>query len=350
MGGLFAKNREVSNVYLFVIMMLLLLIIGLRDVTVGVDTASYINDYENISRMSFSEMWKYAIATEEPLYVIISWFPSMFSLNFTSYLMLWALFPVISLYKIFKSELVDGYDYIVSIIVFFLLGLFAFYVAGIRQTAALSVIFLGYRYLNKLSLKGLRAFLMDKNVYLFLLTIAVAYMIHNSSIIFLLALPCLFFRVRWWYLVLVIGLFFLGRVVKIDQIVILSKLLFEDRFENYGTTYESSISVSALIMQVILFLMCFIVKGKLIHENKQNNMLFNLMFLGLLFQALSGTIAEMSRVSFYFSMFAMILVPRALKEYSINYRLFAYIGFVIFSFFYLFFLTDSNLPTYYSIL
>ena len=349
-GGIIARKRTESNVYLLVIMTLLLAIIGLRDASVGVDTVSYIEDYGNIARLSFSEMLDLAFKTSEPLYVIVSWIPSILSLNYTAYLILWALFPVISLYKVFKRELQDGSDYFIAIIVFFLLGLFAFYIAGIRQTAALSVILLGSKFLTNISLRGFRSLFFDKNIYLFLLTIGIAFLIHNSSIIFILAIPCLLFKVRWWYVLLVVCVFFIGQVIHIDQIVILSNFLFDDRFANYGTTYESSQSVSALIMQVILFLICFCVKSKLIKQNAQNNILFNLMLLGIVFQSLSGMMAEMARVSFFFAMFAMILVPRSLKHYPTNFRKIVYIGFVAFSLFYLFYLSGSNLPPYNSVL
>lgn len=349
-GGIVARKREESNVYLFVIMTLLLAIIGLRDASVGFDTLSYIEDYRNIARLSFSEMLDCAFKSTEPLYVIVSWLPSILSLNYTMYLILWALFPVMSLYKVFKRELKDGTDYFIAIMVFFLLGLFAFYIAGIRQTAALSVILVGSKFLTDISWRGIRSLFFDKNIYLFLFTVGIAFMFHNSSIIFILAIPCLLFKVRWWYLLLVVCVFFIGRVIQIDQIVVLSKFLFDDRFANYGTTYESSQSISALIMQVILFLICFFVKGKLTQQSSQNNFLFNLMFLGIVFQSLSGMMAEMARVSFYFSMYAMILVPRALKLYPVNFKMIIYIGFVTFSLFYLFYLSGSNLPPYNSVL
>lgn len=146
------KSRKESVYYLFMIMILLLAIISLRDVSVGTDTLSYTEDFIRFSHMSFSEMWNYAFTTKEPLYVIISWIPSLLSTNYTCFLLVWALFPVCSLYKVFKAELQDSKDFFIAILVFFLLGLFAFYVAGIRQTAALSLVFFaGAKYLRDLN-------------------------------------------------------------------------------------------------------------------------------------------------------------------------------------------------------
>lgn len=347
LGTLVTKSRKESVCYLFMIMTLLLIIIGFRDVSVGTDTLSYTEDFMKFSHMSFSEMWKFAFTAKEPLYVIISWIPSLLSTNYTCFLLVWALFPVYSLYKVFKAELLNSIDYMIAILVFFLLGLFAFYVTGIRQTAALSLVFFaGSKYLRLFRFVSIKSTIKDSNLFWFIVYIGVAYMIHNSSILFLLAIPCLFVKVRWWHLLLVLGLFFIGKYVQIDQIVLLSKLLFEDRFVTYGTVYESSQNLSAWIMQIILFLICFFVKDNLIRRDTQNNFFFNMLLLGLVFQSLSEMMAEMARISFYFSMFAMVLLPRAFKEYSGNYRKFIYFSFTIVSLYYLFFLTGSNLPEY----
>lgn len=349
-GAIVSKLHSNSKGYLFVIMISLLAIISLRDTTVGADTLSYTEDFARFSQLTFSQMCSLATASNEPLYVFISWLPSICTNSYTIFLFVWALFPVCSLYKTFKVELWDSNDYLIGLIVFFLLGLFAFYVAGIRQTAALSLVLIGSKYLRQLQVNKVHLIIKDKNFYFFLLYIATAYLIHNSAILFLAAIPFLFIRVRWWYIILVVGLFFVGNYVKIEQIVILARFFFEERFANYGTVYDSSQNVSAMIMQLILFFICFSVKDKLIARNPQNNFILNMMFMGFVFQSLSGMMAEMARISFYFSMFAIILVPLAFKEFPASYRKFVYVGFTMVSLFYLFVLTSSNLPEYRSVL
>lgn len=343
------KNRP-NHIYLFTIILSLFTIIGLRDTTVGADTLGYTQDFSYYSQLQFSKMWQIAKESKEPLYVIISWFVSILSDSYTAYLLVWALFPSISMYKVFKAELRDGMDYMVAIIVFFMLGLFAFFVAGIRQTAAMSLTFVGAMYLTEINTVNFKSIIKDKNLYLFLLHVSIAYLIHNSAMIFLLAIPFLFIKVRWWFLLLAICLFLLSKVVKVDQIVMLSEMLFEDRFAIYGTTSTDKLSMSGFIMQYILFLICFFSRNKLESQDKSNDFLLVLMFVGLLFQSLSGVIAEMFRVSYYFSMFAMILVPRSIKVCKSPLRILLYFGFTVVSLFYLFFLSSSNLPDYQSIL
>ena len=103
------------------------------------------------------------------------------------------------------------------------------------------------------------------------LFVVLAYMVHNSSILFLIAITFLFIKVRRWYSILVLGFFFIGKHIHIDQLVVLSKFFFEERFATYGTVCESSQNTSALIMQCILFFICFALKDQLGKSNGQNN-------------------------------------------------------------------------------
>ena len=187
---------------------------------------------------------------------------------------------------------------------------------------------------------------MNRNLLLFLLLLSTAYLIHNSSIIFLIALPFLFVKVGWWYLILVVGLFSIDKMVGMEQLTVLSALIFEDRFSTYGTTYESSQNLSAFIMQLILFLICFVNKNKLMLQDCDNIFLINLVFLGLVFQSMSEMMAEMARISFFFGMFYLILLPRVFKLIPKPISNLSYFTFVIVGIIYLFCLSSSNLPVY----
>lgn len=349
LGSFLLYRTNERNVYLFLIFFFLLLIIGLRDISVGADTLSYVEDYWSISKMSLSEMVEYAFQTREPLFVIVSWLPSALSLNYSCYLLLWALFPVCSLYSIYKKTLIDSKDYLIATIVFFLLGFFAFFVAGIRQTAAISIVMSAAIHMNRVFIQSTNFFGKIKAIFVYLLFVGIAYLIHNSAIIAILAIPCLLITIRWWFVPIVLIVLFSARnLIGIGDIVVLSELFFNDRFANYGTIYESSQNMSGFVMQLILFIVCLSVKDILIKNDKQNSFLFAMMLAGLLIQSLSPLLAEMARISYYFAIFGVVLTPRALKLYPNKIRKLVYFGFVTVSLVYLFFLTKSNLPDYHS--
>lgn len=340
----YTKNKPTG--FLFFVITILWLIIGMRDISVGPDTESYVSDFNGLSRWYLNDLSLQLPGAKEPLYLLVTWFCSCFSSSYTFFLLIWALFPAVSLFIVFKQYLNTTKDYMVAVLAFFLLGLFAFYVAGIRQTAALSLILIGFKYFMAIDYKKTFRLHPDKNVFAFALIMILAYMVHNSSILFLVAFFVRDIKVRWWYIIIAISLFFIGQYVQIDDIVLLSRIFFEDRFATYGSVYESSQNDSAFIMQIILFILCFALKNKMTEDEKTNNALFNFVMLGVVFQSLSGALAEMARVSFYFSMFYMLLVPRAFQALPSKFRNLCYFGFITVALIYLYFLSSTNLPIY----
>lgn len=288
------------------------------------------------------------MSEKEPVYTFLTWLIGQYSSSQTFYLCFWALFPCVALYYTFRDELSTSTDYLIAYLCFFGLGLYAFFVAGIRQTAAMSLVLLSYQ-----SFKHLNISLKIKDYWNFdalkvIIYLLIAYNIHNSVLLFI---PILFFmklKIRWWYIVVAVGLCFISSFIKIDVIVNIALMFFGDRFDAYGVTYESSQSIYTFLIQLILFIICFIQKDKLCTENRTNTYLFNIVMAGLLFQSLSGLLYEMARVSFYFSIFFLILVPRAIKAYPTEFKMPMYWSFGIAFLVYLFFLSESSLPEYSS--
>ena len=342
-GACFFKRRLE---YLRYSLILLCLIIGFRGVEVGVDTNGYIEDFYQISSMSIDVIVRQISESKEPLYYLCSWIVGQLSSSPTVFLLFWAMIPSVSLYLFLKDANLLTKGYLISILCFFALGLFAFFVAGLRQTAAISIVLIAFRNLTQKDIKWCLSFWGSKSFLAFVMWMLVAYNLHNSSILFLVALPLLKVRVSWWYFPFVMGLFFIGSFIKIGFLVELSTLFFNDRFAAYGTIYESSQSINAFLLQLIFFSISYIKRGKLVKKDLRNNYVFNILLVGLVFQSLSGMIYEMARVAFYFSIFFLVLVPKAIEEYSVEVRNVLYFGITSLLLVYLFCLSSSNLPEY----
>lgn len=143
------NTKSGNRVYLFLMCMSIWLLIGLRHIGVGVDTESYVNDFHFFSTLSLTDSLKYNIDKGEPLYIIITWFCSRLTNSYTFFLLIWASFPAIALYLILKSNLKNSIEYFEALLVICILGLYAFFVAGIRQTASISIILISYQYLKE---------------------------------------------------------------------------------------------------------------------------------------------------------------------------------------------------------
>lgn len=348
--GALVLGGQKAKEYLMLAMFFLCLIIGFRSLEVGVDTSGYVDDFFQLSILNSEELSNKMQENKEPLYILCSWLIGNFSTSSTVYTFFWAMFPCFALYIFLKDEITWARGIFISILCLFALGLFAFFVAGIRQTAAISIVILAYSYLVRNEIEYNLSFLCSYRFVIFCLLMYLAYNFHNSSVLFLIVLPLLKMKISWWYYPFVISLFFVGRFFSIEHLVKMSSLFFEDRFATYGTVYESSQSISAFLMQLILFTICFLQRDNLIYKDPRNGYLFNIMLVGLVFQSFSGMIYEMARIAFYFSIFAIILVPKAIEEYSPKIRDLLYIGMGVLLLVYLFLLSGSNLPKYSSAL
>lgn len=336
-----------SPIYLACLMLFLFCIIGFRGLDVGPDTPGYVADFLSYSHLTYSEIIVAIKGSKEPLYVFITWFASCLSSDYIVFLLLWALFPCVALYTTLRDNLEQSREYVIAIVVFFLIGLFAFFVAGIRQTAALSILLYSYRYLKNIDLLHPSTLLKNKSTYLFVACFLCAYLIHNSSLLFIFALPLKYIRFRSWFVLLALGGYFLGQHVRLDFLTQLSSSLFDSRFSIYGNTYESSLSMSGYYMQLILFLLGFYKRKKLLEQDNENAFFLNMMMVGLIFQSMTGLIAEMYRVSFYCCIYSIVLIPRAVSCYDGNgKRNYVYPIVLFCSLFYLFFLSSANMPLY----
>jgi len=349
--GVTGNLKSKRHGYLFFVIFVLWLIMGLRSKNMGFDTPSYVDDFFSFSRMSFSQITQGVSGRGkiEPLYSLVSWFVSQFSNSYSSFLLVWALFPAVGMYVFFRRNLSGSFEYAIALFVLFMTGLFAFFVTGIRQTAAISVLLIGYTYFNNIRANGQRNLLFDSNLWKLILCLFIAYLCHNTSIVFILIIPLSFVRFRWWYLLIAASSYLLSQYVQLDYIRTISALLFEDRYSQYGDWYDAQLSMAGFFMQLIMTLICAMKIKTLVKIDRQNNLIMNIMLLGLIFQSLTGIIADLSRVSYYFTSFSMLLVPRSLsliRNTQVG-KLFT-IMFVILCLVYLFFLSSANLPEYES--
>ena len=324
------------------------LFIGLRDASVGPDTRSYIAVFRHVIGLDWNQFLFVLKDSVEPLYLLIMRGIGLLGDNYTVMLLAWAIPPVWCMYYTLSKEITSSSSVFIVILVFFLLGFFVFFTAGLRQAITIGLAFATYQLLiSPMPKKWYKS----RQTFIFLGIIYIGYNIHNSILIFFLMYflkPVLQnFKIRWWYILLAIGFYFIGQMITMSQLQIITQFFFEDRYYQYGDYYTSSWSASAFIMQLILFSLCFFVKDKLVAQDKTNIFLMNMAMIGLFFQSMSGVLAEMSRVSYYFSIFYLILIPRAIETISDSNGKVVQYCFDALCLIYLFTLTSTNLPEYH---
>lgn len=289
-------NGDKKKIYVVCCCIFLFVIIGFRGEEVGTDTYSYMLSffqYNKIYSFKLDDICEIFSLYQEPAYILLNICVGLFTEKFTIFLCCYA-----SLYVVAIGYLVYKYSDkpLWSFIVLLSLGFVYFAMAGIRQTIAMSILLFSYKYIQ------------ERKVLPFILLVFLAYMFHNSSVIFLVAYPVATLKINWKHLVvLVCAYIIMAFFSELVRFVIFDLMKWE-RLDSYYNRTET-LSLSGVIIQISIFAFAYFFKEDAIKYNKNNIILINMTFLGCLFQLYSTVIAEFFRVSMYFSIFNALMIP-----------------------------------------
>ena len=292
-----SKNR-----YSFSIMVIFVLIAALRSPRTGADTYGYCLMYNKMVRNNvtleylfnrmieaikdgefkdslnwdvFSKMLSYVIRDTQVWMALIS----------TIFIV--AVGIIIKRYS--KAPMVS-WAYVLGVFIF------VFILQGLRQSVAMAIILF--------SLK----FIYDRKLLKFLLLVLLATLFHQSALVFLIVYPLYNLKVTKIHF-LIIGIsFFMCTVMPARVKQFIGFFVEDSRFEDYLEGRENMYSLSGFLLLFIIFAFCYMFKDEEIMKEPQNQFLYTLSMLGLVFQSAAGLVAEMFRVSYYFNMFNMLLV------------------------------------------
>lgn len=285
-----AIGKSNKKAYCIITFIALTLVAALRSYQVGPDGTVYANYFKELQRIEFSNIVNYF--TKEPVFYYVTKLLQNVGIGLQGwYGIIGALFALAIALIIFFYSASPAY----SVIALFSLGYYVFSFTGLRQTVALSIVVLSTIFLEK------------KKYIFFIIFVGVAILFHNSAIVFLIILP--FQKIslsRKQYAItslvgLVAVLAFRGQIYNIIYSIIEETV----RFEGYSG-YSYGLSWMGYIIQWAIFafaLYCMSDKGF-----ADNKLFIDLSFLGLFFQLFSALMAEIFRVSMYFSIFNIILI------------------------------------------
>lgn len=283
--------------YLFWVIFVLWLLIGLRNQLYGRDTLGYVGFFHETIVLDLKDK-------PEPLHDLFVYLIRAITDNYHIYLLLSAAPICLALYFLFKNYLNKSYEVLAAICIYTVLGIFGFNNAGLRQTIAMSL--------------GIFAFMYaDKGKWISsVLCLVTAYLFHNSSFILFLIYPAFFFNPKRYGPIVVLALFLVGAVMPgVVMPFIQTHLPMEDRFSAYEEFTQLQ-NYTGFFLQLILVAIAYIQRDRVVLPKKTKNFFMNMAFLGLGLQSLTVTFAEMFRVSYYFCIFDLVLVPLALTSFK----------------------------------
>lgn len=287
-----SKYQNKEDYYMRLVCWILILLASLRGLSVGADTSGYWSDYLHVSQYSFNQLMDMYV--DYPVYFLLSKLCSMLHLpiqvwfGFVEGLYVYAIYKFISRYSS---------DKLYSMLGFFVIGLFAFSMAGLKQTLSMAFVIWGYLALD------------DKKYLKALLWVVIAYYCHHASLVFLAGIALYYMR-SWrnyyLYLVLIVMLLLLGTRFLWGQML----TLLEN--EHYSELYSKDEGYSTTTMMIygVLLGILIIFSGRYRHFlPNDSKIMLGMSTLAFALQGFALISSSAFRLSFYFLPFMIVAFP-----------------------------------------
>lgn len=307
--GLFAwlANRHNSKACVWMIIITLTLVAGLRDYSVGIDTQNYVNLFHVIEQKRF----QYAYGLEESFKYICYAVLVLFKSDTVLLLLLGLLTNWCIIVRFWELRKISSFT---CMVVCYYAAFFFMTLNGMRQFCAVAIIFFGTRYLS------------SKKILWFIVCVVLAMMFHRSAAIgfMLLAINCL----RWKELPKGQRIFYLTCALLVP-ILFAGILPILQRYEKYF--YQTSVDIGFMLPLKLVFLAATVLWIFVLHKqfsyfrfdasmessDRYNMLMATISYvLALLLAMLGYAFPTVSRISWYVYLFEGVYFGMLLKGKS----------------------------------
>ena len=312
-------NSKKKKFYCTICAIQWILVSGLRDWSVGADTLNYYHWFEEVKFKSWSTLttnvWDYlfnGLEIKDPGYNLLQ---KIFQIFFNDYQM-WLVFIAI-LFTGFMARWIYKYSSMpeISFLLYSALFYSFFAVTGHRQTIATALVFfVGYEYAKK------------KKWAKFAIIAIIAFLIHKSSLVFILFYILANIRISMIYSIVMF--------IVIASFAVFGKQLYGPIAQFLGFSDEQiEYDVGgAETYATVLLLLCFVAfclypwisKRRIDAKN-----LYNMLFLTMGSTVLLYHNQSFMRIQQYFSLGIMAVVPEIILTVEKKYRIWLYLAVVI---------------------
>lgn len=291
----------------------IILIVGLRDVTIGVDTRTYEEIFRLSNNLDWWEIFSFYI---EPGFVLINKIVEAIFHSFNWVLLICAIISVVGISEFIKEV---SLDFQFSLFLFVTIGYMSSMMNVMRQYVALTIVlfaFLHYRNTQKIIKPCI------------LLIIAAT--IHASAIVNILVLLVYHFAfsnrkpVSKLIKTLIIG----GAIVAVPFGSRIISWVFNTYFADISTNagfHTSFVSMSLLVKVVCSVLYYFNCKAEIYDDDEIKTLRF-LNYLNLIscyLSIMAGFVSILSRFNIYYSIITIVFIPNIFIKMK-NYRIFRF--------------------------
>ena len=285
------NKKQFNKVGAVVIFIALVLILGLRHPSMGVDNRfgyeyGYIGSFKIISSMSWSTVLSLeSYMNYERGYIIYCKLVGSIWNNVQFFIFVSAFLSLLPIYVLIRKKSENS---VMSSFVYLGLPAFLMVYSGIRQSLAIGLCCLAVDYIQR------------KKIVKFILLIIAASFLHSSVLIFLIAYPIYHFKIGpkgRWYSLLIIPVVYLFRY---PLFAVFSKL-FKD---NVAAVETGSYTLWFVFCAIYIFCIVFCKK-----DDVEQNGYMNLFFVACIIQTFGSVHHLAMRVGYYFMIILVVLLP-----------------------------------------
>ena len=299
---IYEKKHNNLNTYkkigLLILIILPPIILATFRYNVGTDYLSYIQHYFDIIE-NFSLKFIFIYYSREPLYVITTYISYLLFNNYIGSFFIYSI--------IFMSFIIGGIIYYkeklsitVSLAIFYVAYYLVFFNIS-RQMIALSIIFFGSKYLY------------EKKMLKYVVCIIIAGLFHKTAYIMIFAY-LLTFKLdsskinKSYYIAVFISILLIYPIIKLI-------MLFASTLGIFGRIAKINIVWDFKFLLYIIpeFLILFNYRKAILRLDKRNEIFYRLLVLQLPTQIMGVFVKYADRLSIYFGIFQIILVPLILR-------------------------------------
>lgn len=216
----------------------------------------------------------------------------------------WFMFLVVALITIvifFESAKKCSKNFVLSVSLFFLIGIYFDTFNGIRQYIAVALFVYSYRYIR------------DKRFWKFLIIMLIAGLFHTSAFFFIPVywLHKININFRKWLIIILTLFIFSGQLINL-YVVLLSRLgKYNEYIIRNTLANNTSFSLSGLIISIIAVVPC-VLNEKKMRINEEGKYFLNMVMLGIAIASISEVLPLAERILYYFKGIYLISIPYAL--------------------------------------
>lgn len=288
-------EKLVEDIGFFIVLVLGIAIGALRSNLVGTDTPGYVRDMPITVSQDISTIIEHE---RDPFFWILIKFLFLFSDSYTLY------FTVLAVsFWGFSAFVIKKYsdEILLALLVFVSFRFSDFYMNAMRQGFSIAIVFYSIK------------FIFEKKPISFVAVIIVASLFHQSAIFFILAYLLQYFNfLKFRWIIPVLFVFVLVFRHFLYHSLFVSLISENKQYAGYALV-ETEHGILYLALYAFTFVMCYFFYNKLV-PNPKFNLLFNIVYIGLLLQVICLVNVGFSRIAVYYTQYFVLIVPMVYKQ------------------------------------